>query len=321
MQRTPYDLYNTLLKPITPIVTQMHLDGVKLDAPYIESLIPKYKKELQKVTQKMFSEVGCRFNYRKDADLIYVLKNKLGLELTEKTDKGNISTNKNTLEKLSEQNKSVSAILECRHLDKMISTYLSGPLENIMPNGRVRPGWNILGTETGRWSSSKPFAIQTIPRLKEIKRIVVPQKGYVFVVVDYSQAELRILAYYSGDEVMLQGARENKDLHAFSTAMFFECSPDDVINGRKSSDKKEALFWDERRQIGKSGNFLLVYRGSEYALAHHLGISITQAKKYFKAFHKNAFKVMEWSNNVIKQLKEMGELTSCYGRKRRFPLY
>jgi DNA polymerase-1 len=179
----------------------------------------------------------------------------------------------------------------------------------------------MLGTETGRWASYKPFAIQTIPRDKVIKKLVIPEDGYVLISCDYSQAELRILAFYSGDEWLRQAAINNEDLHVYSASFFFDKTVEEIkaeLNHSNPQIRKEAK---EKRHIAKSGNFLCVYRGSAYALHKLLGIPLKEAQKLQEKFFSKAVKVMKWSDSIIEFMRKNKYVVSCYGRIRRFPLY
>jgi len=142
----------------------------------------------------------------------------------------------------------------------------------------------------------------------------------MLVVCDYKQAELRILAFYSQDEYLLEGANKNHDLHVYTTSMFFNVDVEKVLNSLTSSDAKVARLWQERRQVGKKGNFLVVYGGGAYALSKLLGVSTRIAEGYIKNFFNKASKVIDWSKSIVDSMYKNEYVMSCYGRKRRFPL-
>ncbi len=321
MARTPLDLYETLLKPLSPIVAQMEIDGIRLDTTYAKELKSSYEKKRNESYRAMVKSIGMSFDYRSSKDLIYIIEHKLGLMIERETKKKNKSIDDASITELSKKDERLKPLVEIRHYDKMISTYIDGPISGLRPDGRVSPSWDILGTETGRWTSHKPFAIQTLPRDKNIKKLVIPEEGYVFVVCDYSQAELRILAYYSGDEWLRRAAINNEDLHAYSASLFFDTTPEKMIEDLHSKDPKIKKEAKEKRQIAKSGNFLCVYRGNDFALGKLLGISQKEAKKLQEKFFAKAVEIMKWSDTILNFMKKNGYVISCYGRIRRFPLY
>lgn len=319
--RTPMDLYKTLLMPISEVATVMTYEGFKLDREYAQSLRTDYYTKMTDAYKTLCESIGVHFNFRSSLELINVLENKLKIELTNTTKKGNKTVNDKTIKELAKADARLAPLITARHYGKMISTYIDGPISYLDKEDRVHPGWNLLGTETGRWSSHTPFAVQTIPRDKQLKRLVIPDKGYMLVVCDYKQAELRVLAYYSQDDYLLEGSRKNQDLHAYTAAIFFETTPEEVLKGLQSKDEKIKQMWKDRRQISKNGNFLCVYRGNAWALANLLGIDERTAEKYQQTFFKRATKVMAWSDSVVKELKQNNFVMSCYGRRRNFPLY
>ncbi len=314
--KTPIDLYNTLLVPISPIAVQMEIDGIKIDVEYINKLVESYKNKKKVLYQELINNIGIRFNYNSPKDLFYVIKYILKIELTKETKKGNVSLDSDVIDSICDVDVRLKPLKELKHLDKMNSTYLSGLLK-FVKNGRVSPNWNIIGTETGRWTSKKPFAVQTLPRNKEIKRIIIPEKDYVLLAGDYRQAELRILAYYSKDPYLMEGAKLNLDMHAYSAALFFDIDPKKLTELIKKGDKRAI----DMRLTSKISTFLIVYFGNEYALSHVIGKPAKECKMLIKRFLDRAKLVMKWSNDVIEFLKEYNYVISCYGRMRRFPLY
>ena len=319
--RTPKDLYETLLRPISEVATVMTYEGIKLDTEYASSLRAEYYTKMTEAYKTLCQSIGVHFNFRSSLELINVLENKLKIQLIKTTDKGNKTVDDKTIRKLAETDKRLLPLIDARHFGKMISTYIDGPISRLDEGGRVHPSWNLLGTETGRWSSHTPFAVQTIPRDEHLKRLVIPEDGYILVVCDYKQAELRVLAYYSRDDYLLDGIEKNLDLHAYTTAIFFECTPEEVLKGLQSKDEKIKQMWKDRRQLSKNGNFLCVYRGNAWALANLLGINEKTAEKYQQTFFKRATKIMAWSDSVVAELKQNHFVMSCYGRRRNFPLY
>ncbi|MHA1372193.1 MAG: DNA polymerase [Promethearchaeota archaeon] len=320
-KRTPYDLYHTLLKPISPIATDMLHTGVMFDTEYAKELKANLEKKLHETYIQFVENVGIRFNYRSPIDLEYVIQQQLGEKLTKKTPKGNLQLDEEVIDELVRRNSKLKPLKELRHISKMISTYIDSPMEYLNEKNRVSPGWHLLGTETGRWSSRKPFAIQTIPRDKKLKRLIRAQPGYIFIAGDFKQAELRILAYYSQDSLLLEGARKNKDLHSYTAGIVNNMDPEEIIQGRQSKDPKKAEYYDNLRQEAKSGNFLVVYRGGPDALSRVLGKPKSETKVIWEKIRKGMKAAMAWSDSVIEELETHFKVTSCYGRERRFPLY
>lgn len=319
--RTAKDLYQTLLMPISEVATTMTYEGIKLDVEYAKTLRAEYHSKMLAAYKSLCNTIGVNFNFKSSLELINIIENKLKIQLTEKTDKGNKTVNDKIIKQIAEKDERLKPLIAARHYGKMISTYIDGPISYLDSNGRVHPSWNLLGTETGRWSSHTPFAVQTIPRDKNLKRLVIPEDGYMLIAVDYKQAELRVLAYYSHDDYIMEGIRNNHDLHAYTTAIFFETTPEEVLKELSSPNEEVRKLWKDRRQLSKNGNFLCVYRGNSWALANLLGIDEKVAEKYQDIFFKRATKVMAWSDSVVEELIKNNYVISCYGRRRNFPLY
>jgi len=320
-QRTPKDLYETLMKPVSAIVAQMESDGIRIDKNSALELEVQFNQKILEHYKELVNNIGIRFNYRSSLQLQYVLEKVLGHKLTKLTKKGGKALDSEVISEIVEMDKRLAPLRDMKHYSKLISTYIRGPLNNLRPDGRIMVNWQLLGTETGRWSSRMPFPVQVIPREKRMRNLIIPEDGYVLGSWDFDQAELYVLAYYSGDAFLKEGALGKKDMHAYGAALFYECSPDEIIEGRKSSDEKIRNKYTEMRQISKNGMFLLVYRGGPYALSKTVGIPLNKAEKFHNAFLKKAPKIMEWSNSVVNKLERDNFVISCYGRIRRFPLY
>ena len=321
MQKTPKDLYETLLKPVSPIVAQMEFDGIKFNKPHALVLEKQFSAEIFKHYKELVNRVGIRFNYRSPLQLQYAIESVLGHTLTKRTEKDKICLNSDVIDEIAALDDRLAPLKDMKHYSKLLSTYIRSPLDNLRSDDRIEVSWNILGTETGRWSSRMPFPIQVLPREKRMKNLVIAEDGYVLGAWDYDQAELYVLAYYSGDEFLREGALKKQDLHAYGASLFYGCTPEEIINGRQSEDEEVRKKYTDMRNLAKNGMFLLVYRGTPYALAKTVGITQSKAEKFHKVFHKKAHKVMGWSDSIIEKLERDNFVISCYGRVRSFPLY
>jgi len=299
----------------------MEHDGVKLDKNYALELEFQFNSKILELYKELVNNIGIRFNYRSPLQLRYVLESVLGHTLAKKTIKGGIALDSEVIDEIVKKDKRLSPLKEMKHYSKMVSTYIRGPLDHLRADGRITVDWRILGTETGRWSSRKPFPIQVIPREKRIKNLIIPEKGYVLGAWDYDQAELYVLAYYSGDEFLREGALKKQDLHAYGASIFYDCTPQQVIEGRKSYNEDIKKEFTDKRDLSKNGMFLLVYRGGAYALSKTVKIPLAKAKEAERNLKKRAPKIMEWSDSIVEQLIRDNYVISCYGRVRSFPLY
>ncbi len=200
-------------------------------------------------------------------------------------------------------------IAKYRELSKLKSTYIDALPEYINPHtNKIHTSFSQTQVATGRLSSSEPN-LQNIPTItaygKEIRAAFVPKQGHLFVSADYSQIELRVLAYLSQDPALLRAFAQNRDIHAETAARLFDVSPEHVT--------------PEQRNMGKRINFSVLYGMTPFGLSQDLGIPFGQAKDYIDKYFAGYPRVMEWMEQVIVDTKHKGYVTTLAGRRRYVP--
>ena len=225
-----------------------------------------------------------------------------------KKTKTGYSTAADVLEKLAPQVPVVQKILDYRQLTKLNSTYAQGLAEYIGSDERIHGTFNQTITATGRISSTEPN-LQNIPvRMelgREIRKVFVPEDGYVFVDADYSQIELRILASMSGDQRLIDAYNSAQDIHAITASQVFHIPLDQVT--------------PQQRRDAKAVNFGIVYGISAFGLGEGLSVSRKEAQEYINKYFETYPGVKEYLDGLVAQGKEQGYVTTLYGRRRPIP--
>ena len=236
-----------------------------------------------------------------------ILFEKLGLPGGKKTKTG-YSTAADILDKLAPEHVIVKDILEYRQLTKLKSTYADGLGNVIGKDGRIHSTFNQTITATGRISSTEPN-LQNIPVRMELGRLIrkvfVPEDGYVFLDADYSQIELRVLAHMSGDEKLIQAYREAEDIHRLTASQVFHVPLDEVT--------------PLQRRNAKAVNFGIVYGISSFGLSQDLSITRKEAAAYIEKYFETYPKIKGFLDGLVKDGKEYGYVTTMFGRRRPVP--
>jgi DNA polymerase-1 len=251
---------------------------------------------------------GVEFNVNSPKKLGDVLFNRLALPKPLKYGKGKtISTAQDVLEGLAGEHEIVRLVLEFRQLTKLKSTYIDS-LPQLCRNGRLHTSFNQASTATGRLSSTNPN-LQNIPIRtelgREIRAAFVSAPGKVLVGADYSQIELRLLAHYSQDPLLLEAYRTGKDIHTLTAAEVFGVPPL-MINA-------------EHRRRAKAVNFGIVYGLSPFGLAQQLGIEQKEAKRFIEAYFERYAGVRTFIDATLEQARRDGFVRNLFGRKRAIP--
>ncbi len=305
-------LLHELEMPLVPVLARMEMAGVALNRAYLQQLAASLQAQLRALEAKIFEAVGEPFNLNSHQQLAHVLYERLKLQPppgTRRTSSGLYTTAADVLEAMREQHPVVAWILEHRELSKLLSTYVLALQEQIHPKtGRVHTTYNQTGTVTGRIVSQNPN-LQNIPIRtalgREVRRAFVAAPGYVWLSVDYSQIELRIVAHISGDENMIAAFRAGQDIHAATASVIFGVPIDQVT--------------PEQRRLAKAVNFGLIYGMTPYGLSQTVGIPLEQARAFVDAYFRRFPKVREYIDRVLRQAYQQGYVTTLFGRKRYFP--
>ena len=210
--------------------------------------------------------------------------------------------------KLAPDHAIVKDILEYRQLTKLKSTYADGLFQVIAKDGRIHSTFNQTITATGRISSTEPN-LQNIPVRMELGRLIrkvfVPEEGYVFLDADYSQIELRVLAHMSGDEKLIQAYTEAQDIHRLTASEVFHVPFDQVT--------------DLQRRNAKAVNFGIVYGISSFGLSQDLSITRKEASEYIEKYFESYPRIKGFLDGLVEEGKEKGYVTTMFGRRRPIP--
>ena len=303
-------VYDEIDLPLTQVLADMERAGVKVDRATLREMSVTMEKTLTGLTGRVYQAAGMEFNINSPRQLGEILFEKLNLPVLKKTRKtGGYSTDQGVLEELAQTYELPRLILEYRQVAKLKSTYVDALPALIRPEtGRVHASFNQTGTATGRLSSSEPN-LQNIPIRSEMGRLIraafVPEKGKLLISADYSQIELRILAHFSGDEVLIDAFRSDEDIHDRTAREVFS--------------EEELKNRSECRRKAKAINFGIVYGQSAFGLAQSLGISRDAAQMFINAYFRRYHGVRAWLDAVVEETRVTGVTRTLYGRLRQIP--
>ena len=300
-------LYYEIELPLCAVLAEMESVGVLIDKQALQRYGEGLTDGIELLQNEIHAMAGEPFNINSPKQLGVVLFEKLGLPAGKKTKTG-WSTNAEVLEKLRGKHPIIQHILDYRTLTKLKSTYAEGLLKVIGEDGRIHSNFTMTVTATGRLSSVEPN-LQNIPVRKEqgheIRRMFVAAPGKVFVDADYSQIELRLLAHIAEDETMRNAFRNGEDIHAVTASQVFGVPLQDVTPSMRSS--------------AKAVNFGIVYGMSAFSLAQDIGVFQNEAQAYINAYFEKYSGVQAYMTRVIEEGKELGYVSTIYGRRRYMP--
>ena len=294
--------------PLIEVLASMQTEGVLINKEALENFGAELSDKIDFYTQEIYNYAGREFNINSPKQLGEVLFAELGLPHGKKTKTG-YSTNADILEKLKNVHPIVANILEYRQVAKLKSTYVDGLIAVINPKtGRIHSNFKQTVTATGRLSSTEPN-LQNIPVRtplgREMRKMFVAPEGRVFADADYSQIELRVLSHIAGDENMQSAFLNNIDVHTQTASQVFKVPLDSVTS--------------EMRTSAKAVNFGIVYGISDYSLSQDLNISFKEAKQYIDGYFENYPNIKLYLDNVIKEGREKGYVSTIFGRRRYMP--
>lgn len=302
-----WELYTDMEMPLVYTLAAMERAGIKMNAEDLKEYGNQLAVKITELEKRIYEQAGEEFNINSPKQLGVILFEKMQLPGSKKTKTG-YSTSADVLEKLAPGQPIIRDILEYRTLSKLKSTYADGLLTCLDSDGRVRSTFQQTVTATGRLSSTDPN-LQNIPIRMELGRLIrkvfVPEDGYVFVDADYSQIELRLLAHMSGDEVLINAYNEAQDIHRLTASQVFHIPFEEVT--------------DLQRRNAKAVNFGIVYGISSYGLSEDLSISPKEAKKYIDHYFETYPKIKEFLDGSVAKAKEDGCVRTLYNRRRPIP--
>lgn len=305
------NVFDGIEMPLVPVLAKMERAGMLVDPDRLRSLSEGLATQIAEVERSIRDLAGDEtFNIGSPMQLSHVLFDVMGLPTKglKKTKRGYYSTNAKVLSDLARDHEIVRLILDWREKSKIKSTYLDtlGPLRR--GDGRVHTTYNQTITATGRLSSSDPN-LQNIPTRSELGRTVKTAfsagEGSVFLAVDYSQIELRLLAHLSGDEHLVRAFNEGEDFHAETAARVFGVPVSEVTS--------------DLRSRAKAVNFGIVYGQQAYGLSQSLHISMAEARDMIDRYYEAYPGVCTFLDNVVARAKQTGYAETMYGRRRHIP--
>ncbi len=303
-------VYDHIDLPLVPVLARMEQTGVRVDPAELRRLSSLMDTEIQRLSDEICRLAGRTFNINSPQQLGKVLFEELRLPAPVKYGKGKtISTAADVLEELAVDYEICRKVLDYRQLTKLKGTYVDALPALVDPKtGRLHTSFNQTGAATGRLSSSNPN-LQNIPIRtelgREIRAAFIPRDGWKLVVADYSQVELRLLAHFSKDAVLLDAFRRGEDIHRRTAAEVFGLTPEQVNS--------------EMRRRAKAVNFGIVYGLSAFGLAAQLSIERAEAGQYINRYFERYAGVREFIDRTIAEVRETGLTKTLFGRERPIP--
>ncbi len=300
-------LFTEIEMPLVFTLYDMEQKGVRVEAEALKFYGSQLGGKITELEKEIYAEAGETFNINSPKQLGVVLFENMKIPGGKKTKTG-YSTAADVLEKLAPDYPIIEKILEYRQYSKLKSTYADGLANYISEDGRIHSKFNQTITATGRLSSTEPN-LQNIPVRMELGRLIrkvfIPEEGYVFVDADYSQIELRVLAHCSGDRNLIEAYREAEDIHRITASQVFHVPFEEVTS--------------QQRRNAKAVNFGIVYGISSFGLSQDLSITRKEAAQYIEDYFKTYPGIKSFLDDTVKHAKEMGYVVTLFGRRRPVP--
>jgi DNA polymerase-1 len=311
-----YELFKKVEMPLIDVLVWMEKTGIKVDSNYLKQLNEKFSKELDEIIDKIYSLTEETFNLNSPSQVSEILFNKLKLPVIKKT-KNAYATDIYVLKQLSVLHPVPKLLLEYRELFKIKSTYIEGLLNFINEKtGRIHPSYSQISTSTGRLSCSNPN-LQNLPVKSQkgglIRKAFCAEKDNFLLSFDYSQIELRVLAHFSEDPVLIEAFEKNKDIHSETADLIL--STDSLFSPLNFTE----LTKEEKRRIAKTINFGIIYGMSPYGLAQELGISVEESSIFIQKYFEKFKKVKQYIENIIRKAEDNGYVETLLKRRRYIP--
>ena len=299
-------VYDSIDLPLVPVLLRMEEAGVRIDPAVLRDLNARLTVDIDTLAERIYADSGHRFNINSPKQLGDVLFNRMDLPKPMKYGKGKVvSTAQDVLEELAEAHPIASLVIEHRQLQKLKSTYLDQLPSLADREGRIHTTFNQVGTATGRLSSTNPN-LQNIPIRtaigREIRTAFVAAPGNLLMSADYSQIELRLMAHFSQDPLLLNAYRTNQDIHTLTAAEVFGVDPETM-------DK-------QTRARAKAVNFGIVYGISPFGLAVQLGIDQKVAKTYIETYFDRYKGVRGFIDSTLDTVRREQGVRTHFGRVR-----
>ncbi len=299
-------VYERIEKPLIKIISDMEIEGIKIDIDKLEKLSTIFTKEIKYLENEVFSIAKINFNISSPKQLGEILFEKIGFSGGKKTKSGYYSTGANILEELSVQgHRFPKLILGWRAITKLKTTYTNSLIDSVNEKtNRVHTTFQMTGAQTGRLSSTEPN-LQNIPikseNGKKIRKAFIAKKDYLLLSCDYSQIELRILSQIANVKSLKNAFLKGKDIHKLTAS--------EILN------IPLANVTDEHRRQAKAINFGIIYGLSAFGLSKQVGISRSQAKDYIETYFEKYPEIKQYTRFTTEELKKNGHVRTLFGRK------
>ncbi len=303
-------LMDNVEMPLLAVLMEMEMTGIRLDTDKLHDLSKSFDDQLQQLKTEIIALAGESFNINSSQQLGRILFEKLQLPVVKKTKKKTgYSTDVEVLTRLAEEHELPAYILRHRTLAKLKSTYVDALLDQVDPaTSRIHTSFNQTVAATGRLSSSDPN-LQNIPirteEGREIRKAFVPRPGWTLLSADYSQIELRILAHYADDPILIESFEKNEDIHSRTASEVFH-APREAVS-------------DELRRQAKAINFGIMYGMSAFGLSRELGISPKMAKIYIDSYFERYSGIKSYMEQTIELARQTHRTSTLLGRLRLLP--
>lgn len=299
------DLFNNIEMPLTWVLADMEITGIKVDKNYLKEIETNLKIKMDELEQGIYDDAGVKFNIMSPSQLGKVLFETLKIKYPKKVKDNKYSTSKDILDKIIYAHPIVPKILEYRTLAKLYTNYAVGLQEEVREDGRIHTIFTQTLTRTGRLSSISPN-LQNIPARQDFSKLIrkafIPDEDSVLMSSDYSQVELRVFASMSGEENLIKAFNEGKDIHAKTASEIFHVPIDAVTK-------------DMRRQA-KAVNFGILYGISSFGLSEDLGIDMKEAKEFIDNYLKTFPGIQEYMEKEKEEAYKNGYVKTLMNRKR-----
>lgn len=302
-------VYETLERPLVPVLAQMERTGIKVDRDTLSRMSNAFSQSMAGLEDEIYALVGRKFNVGSPKQLGEILFDEMSLEGGKKGKTGAYATGADVLEDLATEHELPARVLDWRQLSKLKSTYTDALQDHINPDtGRVHTSYSIAGASTGRLASTDPN-LQNIPiRTEEGRRIreaFVAEEGKTLVALDYSQIELRILAHIADIEALKQAFRDGQDIHAMTASEMFDVPMDQMT--------------PDIRRRAKAINFGVIYGISGFGLARNLRIPRSEAQGFIDRYFERFPGIRTYMDDTKAFAKEHGYVQTLFGRRIHTP--
>ncbi len=305
------DLNNSVFRnidlPLIKVLFDIEKTGIEIDVEYLKNLYKEINEKILLLENKIFKSVGKDFNISSSLQLSNVLYEDLKLPYFKKLKSGIFPTDDITLEGLSKRNPVVDDIRKYKELKKLNSTYTLSLVKFVDDKLRIHTTYNITGVSTGRLSSKNPN-LQNLPNKTElgrdIRKAFIPSKNHIFISFDYSQIELRLMAFFSQDENMKKAFNEGLDIHTYTASQIF--------------NKLEKDITKDERNKAKTINFGVIYGISSYGLSQQLGITRKEANDFIENYFKRFSSIKNYYKYIETFVEKNAFVETLFGRKRHF---